>query len=108
MYTPHYSEDAPTPEEIAQLQGHAVLEFGTGWCPICAGAQPAIRQILADLHDVPHIKVEDGPGRQLGRSFKVKLWPTLIFLKDGQEVSRTVRPRDAEEIREALQALQAS
>jgi len=24
-----------------------------------------------------HIRVEDGPGRALGRSFRVKLWPTL-------------------------------
>lgn len=104
MYTPVYSADAPTPEDIASSTGPLVLEFGTNWCPICTGAQGAIRQVLEDLPEVPHIKVEDGPGRRLGRSFRVKLWPTLIFLRDGQEVARAVRPGGVEEIRNGLQA----
>ena len=49
-----------------------------------------------------HVKVEDGPGRHLGRSFRVKLWPTLILLKDGREVVRIARPRNAEQIRAEL------
>ena len=49
-----------------------------------------------------HIKVEDGSGRPLGRAFRVKLWPTLIFLRDGQEVARLVRPQSAGAIRDAL------
>ena len=49
-----------------------------------------------------HIKVEDGPGQPLGRSYRVKLWPTLIFLRDGQEVARLVRPQGRAEIDEAL------
>ncbi len=105
MYTSHYSDDAPYPEEIAQLKGRAILEFGTNWCPICAGAQPAIREVLEPLPDLPHIKIEDGPGRRLGRSFGVKLWPTLIFLNDGQEVSRIVRPTSSGEIRKAVSQL---
>ncbi len=49
-----------------------------------------------------HIKIEDGSGHRLGRSFTVRLWPTLIFMKDGKEVSRLVRPRQAEPISKAL------
>jgi thioredoxin 1 len=48
------------------------------------------------------VKVEDGPGRRLGRSFSVKLWPTLIFMRDGQEIARLVRPDDVESIELAL------
>jgi thioredoxin 1 len=50
-------------------------------------------------------KVEDGPGRPLGRSFKVKLWPTLIFLRDGAEVARVVRPTEVRAVVEGLNAL---
>jgi thioredoxin 1 len=32
----------------------------------------------------------------------VKLWPTLIVMRDGKEVARVVRPRDASEIEKAL------
>jgi len=83
-----------------------LLEFGTDWCGHCRAAQPALAEIqLADT-GWRHLKVEDGPGRALGRSFRVKLWPTLILLKDGQEAARLVRPTQAQDIRQALQALQ--
>jgi thioredoxin 1 len=60
---------------------------------------------LNEVSGVEHIKVEDGPGRPLGRSFRVKLWPTLIALKDGLEVGRVVRPESAEEVREVLRLI---
>lgn len=103
MYTSEYSPQAPSPEDVADWRGPAVLEFGTNWCAICQAAQADIREVLEDQPEVPHIKVEDGPGRTLGRSFGVKLWPTLIFLRDGAEVARVVRPRDVKEIRERLE-----
>jgi thioredoxin 1 len=34
----------------------------------------------------------------------VKLWPTLVFLRDGQETARLVRPQTAREIEDALQS----
>lgn len=97
-----YSETAPTREEVDALPGATVLDFGTNWCGYCRGAQPLIAQAFATHPDLRHIKVEDGPGRKLGRSFKVKLWPTLVFLRDGQEVARVVRPGSAEEVAKAL------
>ena len=42
-----------------------------------------------------HIKVEDGKGRRLGRSFGVKLWPTLVLMERGTERGRVVRPGNA-------------
>ena len=38
------------------------------------------------------LKVEDGPGRRLGRSFRVKLWPNLVFLRDGELRKQLARP----------------
>ena len=105
MYAPTYTPDAPTPDEIASSTGPLVLEFGTNWCPICSEAQPHIRQVLESLPDLPHFKVEDGPGRKLGRSFRVKLWPTLIFLHNGTEVARVVRPNNAGEVHQGLREL---
>ena len=94
-YQAEHLIEPPSPEALKALKGNAVLEFGTAWCGFCQRAQPLIRDAWAARDDVQHIKVEDGPGRPLGRSFRVKLWPTLIFLRDGQEVGRSVRPQDA-------------
>lgn len=100
--------DAPTREQVDATPGPLVLEFGTGWCGICAAAQPHITAAFARHAGIRHLKVEDGPGRPLGRSFKVKLWPTLIFLRDGQEVDRLVRPGHAQDIDAALSRLNPS
>jgi thioredoxin 1 len=101
-----YQNPGPTREAVDAMPGSVLLEFGTDWCGYCQGAQFSIRAALADATGIEHIKVEDGPGRPLGRSFKVKLWPTLIAMKDGAEVARVVRPERAEEVREVLSALQ--
>lgn len=98
----------PSRETVDQWLGPTVLEFGTPWCGHCQRAQPLIEQALEDRDDVRHVKVEDGPGQRLGRSFGVKLWPTLVFLRDGRETARLVRPQTAQSIREAVQGITAT
>jgi thioredoxin 1 len=88
-----YVTKEPTRAEIDALNAPAVLEFSTAWCGHCQSAQPFIAAAFADYPQISHIKVEDGRGRSLGRSFGVKLWPTLVFLKCGKEITRLVRPQ---------------
>jgi thioredoxin 1 len=97
-----YDTAQPERTAIDALPGTVALDFGTNWCGHCNAAVPHIDAALAEQPGVRHIKVEDGPGRPLGRSFKVKLWPTVVVLQDGKEVARVVRPLDVAEVREAL------
>lgn len=92
----------PTREEVDALQGPVVIEFGASWCPHCIRVQPDIAAALARHPEVRHLKIEDGKGRRLGRSFQVKLWPTLIFMNEGNEVARLVRPTELAPISDAL------
>lgn len=96
-----YSQAEPKRAEVDAMPGATLLEFGNAWCGWCRRAQPLIEAALAEHPGVRHIKVADASGKRLGRSFGVKLWPTLVFLKDGRELARAVRP-DASEIREGL------
>jgi thioredoxin 1 len=105
--TTGFQVEQPTRDEIDGRRGPLVLEFGTDWCGYCIAAKRFVDEALADRPDVPLLQVEDGPGRPLGRSFRVKLWPTLVFLRDGQEVARVVRPTATGPLREALAALDA-
>jgi thioredoxin 1 len=97
-----YLNPGPARDEVDATSGPILLEFGTAWCGHCQAAAPAVAEALAERPDVEHIKVEDGPGRRLGRSFRVKLWPTFIVLKDGVEMARVVRPERTDEVRAAL------
>ena len=94
--------EAPSLADVQAWQGLTLLEFGTEWCGHCRAAQPFIAQVLATQPPWQHCKVEDGPGRPLGRSYRVKLWPTLVLLCDGQEVGRLLRPAAAQDIEEAM------
>ena len=87
---------APTREEIDRTKGLMVLEFGTDWCGFCRAAAPQVESLVRRHPEVKHLKVEDGPGRPLGRSFRVKLWPNLVFLRDGVIVRQLARPGVAE------------
>jgi thioredoxin 1 len=105
-FNPNYAAVEPVRADVDALPGATVLEFGAPWCGFCTAATPDIAQALDAVPEVRHLRVEDGKGRSLGRSFKVKLWPTLVLLQDGQEVARLVRPQGVEPIRQALRQLQ--
>lgn len=103
-FNAEYSQDAPSFEDISQLSGRALLEFGAPWCGHCQASQSAVEEVIRTFPEMAHIKVFDGKGKRLGRQFGVKLWPTLILLENGQEIKRIVRFTLADDVR-ALMAV---
>ena len=100
-----YVEETLTLEQTKELPGKVLLEFGAPWCGHCQAASAAINEVVNEHTKLRHIKIYDGKGKRLGRGFKVKLWPTLILLDNGQEVGRLVRPLRADEVRELMSKL---
>lgn len=103
-FNTEYADIEPSRVAIDAMPGPLVVEFGAPWCGYCLAVQPALEELMANYPQVQHIKVHDGKGRPLGRSFRVKLWPTLVFLRDGQMLHRAVRPGD-DEILDGLRAI---
>jgi len=97
-----YEAVEPLRAEVEAIAGIALLEFGTSWCGHCHAAQPLLQAALSNQPKLRHLKIADGRGQPLGRSFGVTLWPTLVFLRDGREAARLVRPTSVAEIQRAL------
>jgi thioredoxin 1 len=106
-FTPHYEELTLTRADVDAMTGPVVIEFGASWCGICGAFTPKARTAFEGHPEVNHIRVEDGPGKKLGRSFRVKLWPTFVFMKDGQVLQTSVRPTSADEVIRGLEAISA-
>lgn len=97
--------EVPARKDMDASSGPTLLEFGTDWCGHCKAANPLVKAALGSHPTVRHLKVEDGPGRALGRSYAVKRWPTLVFLANGREVERLVRPTEVSVLVKALQVI---
>lgn len=101
-FNSEYAEEPLTFAEVGALPGDTLLEFGAPWCGHCQAAQPAIHEVVAETGGLRHIKIYDGKGKPLGRAFKVKLWPTLVLLREGAEIDRLVRPTSPSEVRQLI------
>jgi thioredoxin 1 len=106
-FTADYANVEPTRAEIDAIAGPLLLEFGAPWCPHCAGIQTALAELLRHHTDVRHIKIYDGKGQPLGRSFRVKLWPNLVFMRDGKVILQFARPSE-DRIKVGLRAISDS
>ena len=103
-YDPSYHEEEPSREEVNRMEGPVLVEFGASWCGFCRSFAPEVKELLGRHPEVTHIRIADGPGKPLGRSFRVKLWPTLVFLRDGEVVKQFARP-SRDEAEEGLAAI---
>lgn len=101
-FNPTYSDDEPNAEQVKALTGDTILEFGAPWCGHCLAAEPLVQQTLEERTNLRHVKIYDGKGKPLGRVYSVKLWPTLILLRNGEEVARIVRPTNLDETSKLL------
>ena len=99
-----YRDDEPSREEIDQTSGLLLLEFGASWCGHCRELSPTVEALVGQHPQVHHLRIADGRGKPLGRSFRVKLWPTLVFLRDGNVEMQLVRP-SAAQVRQAFERI---
>lgn len=102
-----YAPRSLEPDAVAALPGLVLLDFGTEWCGHCLAARSALEAWLQSHEAIDHVRIEDGRGRALGRAFRVKLWPTLVLLREGREIARVVRPRVAADLQALEQGLRA-
>ena len=95
-----YEDPGPTRDEVDGWTGPAVLEFGHRLVRLLSRGAAGDRGRAGGLpRRCGTRRSPTARGKPLGRSFQVKLWPTLIFLKDGKEVARAVRPEHADDVR---------
>ena len=78
-------------DEAVKAAPVAMVDFWAEWCGPCKMLSPAIEELAAQYEGralVAKVNVDEEP--DLARRFGIMSIPTVIFLKDGQEVERKV------------------
>ena len=71
-----------------------LVDFYATWCGPCRMLSP----VLEEVTEIDVIKVDVDEERELSLQYKINVVPTLILLKDKQEVSRKQGYKDLDEL----------
>ncbi len=76
-------------EEIQNSDDYWVVDFWAEWCGPCKKLAPRYEEVSEEVDDVQFGKVDMEEHNDLGGQLGVRALPTLLILKDGEEVART-------------------
>lgn len=83
--------------EVLQSKEPVLLDFWAEWCAPCRMLSPVIDEVADEIEGVKVGKVNVDDETALAAKFNVMSIPTLVVIKDGQEINRStgVIPKDA-------------
>ncbi len=88
------------PEEVTEVIGTGswVVDFFATWCGPCQMMAPVLEDAATDWEGVQVVKVDTEHAHDLAEKMNVMSLPTIVFFKDGKEVSRVIGVVDKEEL----------
>ncbi len=89
-------------KEVLASDKTVIIDFYADWCGPCKMLSPIIDEIATENKDVKVCKVNVDNERELAMKFDVMSIPTVVFFKNGQQVSHFVGYKTKEEILSAI------
>nr|WP_297175955.1 thioredoxin [uncultured Agathobaculum sp.] len=77
-------------EQVLQSDKPVLLDFWASWCGPCRMVSPIIDEIAAEKGDIKVGKVNVDEQPELAGAFQVMSIPTLVVMKKGKVVNRTM------------------
>ncbi len=82
-------------EALAQLPGVIAVDFTAAWCGPCKQMEPVLHSLGTEYAGRVRVVAIDVDHEQLlAQRYNVRSMPTLVLLRDGREVGRTVGSRN--------------
>ena len=84
--------------EVLQSDRSVLMDFRASWCGPCRMVSPVIDEIAEERSDIFVGKINVDEQRELAAQFGVMSIPTLVVLKNGREVNRSVGAKPKSQI----------
>jgi thioredoxin 1 len=70
--------------------GLYIIKFWSTWCGPCKSYAPVISKLDEEFENITFFSVDVDQVPELAQRFKIKSLPSLILIKDGEEVDRII------------------
>ncbi|MBQ8002462.1 MAG: thioredoxin [Clostridia bacterium] len=88
-------------EEVLNSPIPVVVDFFATWCGPCRMLSPVLESVAEDYEDkVKFVKLDVDDAPDIAREYSVMSIPTLIIIKNGEEVAKNVGAMGAEALEE--------
>ena len=84
--------------EVLKSEKPVLLDFWASWCGPCRELGPIVDALGEELTEVKVAKVNVDEERELAKKYKIFSIPTLLVIKDGEPVNKSVGVKSREEI----------
>lgn len=88
--------------EVLDANEPVLIDFFANWCMPCKMLTPVIEEIANEVPGVKICKINVDEEPELAQQFQVMSIPTLMVMKNGKLVNKTVGVRPKEEIMDML------
>lgn len=90
--------DASFVDDVLNQKGVVVVDFWAPWCGPCRMVGPVMEEIAAEHPNIKVGKINVDEQPELARQFRVMSIPTLVVMKNGEVVNRSVGAKSKEQI----------
>ena len=77
-------------KEVLQSDKTVLVDFYADWCGPCKMLSPVVDSVANENEDIKVVKVNVDDAQDLAIKYQVMSIPTLVVIKNGQEINRSV------------------
>ena len=84
--------------EVEKAEGKVLVDFWAGWCGPCKMLSPIVEEVAEEAAGFKVVSCNVDDELSIARKYGVMSIPTLVVIKDGKEVNRSVGVISKEEV----------
>lgn len=77
-------------QEVLKSEKPVLIDFYATWCGPCKMLSPIVEEVAAENEDIKVVKIDIDKEQNIAVQYEIMSIPTLVVIKDGQEVNRSV------------------